>query len=161
MRDSKALTELSFASKRYWHYPEKYYEIWQNELTISPYYIRKNDVFIYEHDHAVVGYCSVISLENDMQVAGGIIAKGVWLEHLFVDPLHIGKGIGTKLFAKVRERCGMAGIREIGILADPNSRGFYEKMGCIYIREYPSTIKGRTTPYLQYHITEHPASAAE
>jgi ADP-ribosylglycohydrolase len=29
----------------------------------------------------------------------------------------------------------------VGILADPNSRGFYEKMGCTYVREYPSTYE--------------------
>jgi hypothetical protein len=40
----------------------------------------------------------------------------------------------------------------LGILADPNSRGFYEKMSCRYVEEYPSIIKGRTTPFLQLKV---------
>jgi len=43
--DSQPLTRLSFVAKRYWNYPEEYFNIWKNELTISPDYIGKNIVF--------------------------------------------------------------------------------------------------------------------
>jgi len=71
---------------------------------------------------------------------------------MFIVVDRIGKGIGTKLFSHVRENCDSRGISELGILSDPNARGFYEKMGCEYIQEYPSTIKNRTTPYLKLKI---------
>ena len=44
--DADILTRLSFASKGYWGYPEEYFEIWKDELTITPAYILENDVFI-------------------------------------------------------------------------------------------------------------------
>lgn len=150
VQDSEILTLISFASKGYWKYPKEYFEIWQDELTITPEYIQKNEVFVYEKDNCITGYYSVVNLEKDIQVSGIIIKKGIWLEHMFIDPPDIGKGIGTELFNHLRKRCIAKQINKVGILADPNSRGFYEKMGCIYQREYPSTIKGRTTPYLQY-----------
>ena len=119
---------------------------------MGPDYIEKNDVFVYENDRPIIGYYSLVNLHNDMEAAGALIPKGVWLEHMFIDPPHIGQGIGAKLFNHLRERCLACGIREIGILSDPHSKGFYEKMGCAYQREYPSTIPGRTTPYLRYTI---------
>ncbi|RJQ84641.1 MAG: GNAT family N-acetyltransferase [Desulfobacteraceae bacterium] len=61
----------------------------------------------------------------------------------------MGQGIGTKLFDHLRQRCIAKGIKELGILADPNARGFYEKMGCRYQGEHPSTIMNRTTPFWQ------------
>ena len=51
--DAEILTELSFASKRYWGYPEAFFDRWAPELTIDGDYIRDNDVFVYEDKHAI------------------------------------------------------------------------------------------------------------
>ena len=148
--DSAILTTISFASKGYWKYPEEYFETWKNELTITLEYIEKNDVFVYESQESIAGYYSIVILERDIEVSGITLSKGVWLEHMFVDPPNIGQGIGTRLFDHFRETCLAAAIIGVGILADPYARGFYEKMGCTYVLEFPSTIKGRTTPWLHY-----------
>ena len=37
--DALFLTSISFGAKRYWNYPEEYYEIWHDELTITKDYI--------------------------------------------------------------------------------------------------------------------------
>lgn len=152
IQEAEMLTKISFSSKGYWGYPKEFYDIWTDELTIGPDYIKNNDVFVYENDGAINGYYSIVELKDDIEVSGVRISKGFWLEHMFIEPRSIGKGIGTKMFAHLRKRCGSRAIKELGILADPNSRGFYEKMGCEYKREYPSTIKNRTTPYLQLKI---------
>ncbi|OGR27222.1 MAG: hypothetical protein A2277_04420 [Desulfobacterales bacterium RIFOXYA12_FULL_46_15] len=146
--EAKILTKISFESKRYWNYPKEYFEIWNNELTISSDYINKNNVFVFELECSVVGYYSIVELPEDIEISDIRIRKGYWLEHMFIEPLHIGKGIGSKMFHHLRNWCATAEINELGILADPNSKGFYEKMGCQYVKEFPSTIKNRTTPYL-------------
>lgn len=150
--EAPLLTEISFAAKGYWNYPLEYYAVWKNELTITPAYIANNDVLVYEDDGVAVGYYSLVELREDLRVAGIMLDKGFWLEHMFVAPQHIGKGIGTRLFDHLRRRCRARGIVRLGILADPHARGFYEKMGCEYLREVPSTIKQRTTPYLHLRI---------
>lgn len=146
--EAGTLTEISFGSKGYWGYPKAYFDIWSQELTISPEYIQNNDVFVFEENSAIFGYYSIVELKDDIEVSGIRIGKGFWLEHMFIETSSIGNGIGTQLFEHLRERCRARGINKIGILADPNSRGFYEKMGCEYRCDYPSTIKDRTTPYL-------------
>ena len=90
-KDSNVLTTISFASKGYWNYPEEYFEIWRNELIISPEYIQTNDVYVYENGKSVIGYYSMVNLENDIEVSGIAIKKGTWLEHMFIDPPNIGK----------------------------------------------------------------------
>lgn len=150
--EADVLTKISFASKGYWNYPEKYFEVWKNELTIDSEYIEKNDVFVAEDIDIIIGYYSVVELKENIQVAGITINKGFWLEHMFIKPQYIGHGIGTLLFRHLREWCVTNSIAELKILADPNARGFYEKMGCIYKKEYPSTIKNRTTPLLHLQL---------
>lgn len=146
--DAPTLTVLSFESKGHWEYPEEYFEIWKNELTITSEYIQKNDVFVWEEESKILGYYSIVKLKDDVEFAGIIIEKGYWLEHMFLLPVYLGRGIGTTLFAHLRKWCEMREIGELKILADPHSIGFYKKMGCKYQREYPSSIPGRTTPLL-------------
>ncbi len=148
IEDADILTEISFASKRYWRYPEEYYCIWESELTISADYIGSKDVWVYETDHGILAYYSRVFLEKELEVGGIVIGCGHWLEHMFVLPLHIGFRIGTELFIHLCNNCSRKKIKELNILADPNARGFYEKMGCRYVKEFPSTINGRTTPHL-------------
>ncbi len=152
IQEAEILTKISFSSKGYWNYPREFYEIWSKELTINSDYIQNNDVFVFEDDSNIVGYYSIVELKEDIEISDIKISKGFWLEHMFVGPQSIGKGIGTIMFEHLRKRCTSRGIYELGILADPNSRGFYEKMGCEYISEFPSTIKNRTTPYLHLNI---------
>jgi GNAT superfamily N-acetyltransferase len=142
------LTKISFESKGYWGYPKEYFDIWVNELTINPAYIKKNTVFVLENSGVIIGYYSIVTLDEDIEVSGIKIEKGFWLDHMFISPQHIGKGRGTRMFDHLRKWCNRKGISQLGILADPNSRGFYQKMGCEYVSEFPSTIKNRTTPYL-------------
>lgn len=152
-REAEILTGISFSSKGYWGYPKEFYDIWSGELTISADYIRKNDVFVYEDDGDILGYYSIVELKTDIEIAGVRIFKGFWLEHMFVEPGSIGKGIGTRMFDHLRQWCRSRAIRKLSILADPNARGFYEKMACEYQGEYLSTIKDRTTPLLELKIT--------
>lgn len=150
--EAKILTKISFESKGYWDYPPEYFEVWNNELTINTEYIENNKVFVYELDGGIVGYYSIVELYEDIEVSGIKIEKGFWLEHMFIQPRHIGKGIGSRMFHHMRIICRKEGISELKILADPNSKGFYEKMGCEYLDEFPSTIKNRTTPFLRLEI---------
>lgn len=150
--DADILTPISFESKGYWGYPKAYFEIWHNELTITPEYINKNDVLVFKNDRVILGYYSIAELQDDGELSGIKIKKGFWLEHMFIVQSHIGQGIGTRMFDHLRERCKERRIKEVSILADPNSRGFYEKMGCEYQKEFPSTIANRTTPLLVLRI---------
>jgi maltose O-acetyltransferase len=153
INEFKILTTISFSSKAYWKYPAKYFDIWNDELTITPKYIETNTVYVYEIKNKILGYYSIVELKENLKVSKTIIHKGFWLEHMFLLPGYIGRGIGTKMFTHIREICLLKGILKLGILADPNAKGFYEKMGCQYLDEFPSTIPNRTTPWLELRIS--------
>ena len=146
--EAAVLTELSFAAKRYWGYPEAYLDQWRQELTISGTYIAEYTVYLYESG-SIFGYYSVVDLVEETTVGSIVLPAGTWLEHMFVRPSAIGNGIGTTLFRHMVAVCRNQGVSRLSILADPHARGFYEKMGCRYVREYPSSIPLRTTPLLE------------
>jgi GNAT superfamily N-acetyltransferase len=150
--DHKRLTAISFKSKGYWDYPEEYFDIWNNELTLSAEYISNNNVFVYENNGIIEGYYSIIEISKNKQISGIAINEGFWLDHMFILPHQLGRGIGTEMFHHLRKWCQSEGIGKLGILADPHSRGFYEKMGCEYQKEYPSSIPNRTTPWLLFEM---------
>jgi len=152
--EHRILTEISFASKKYWDYPAHFFDIWQKELTITREYVLQNKVFVIEIEEAIVGYYSLVELENDLHISEITLKAGLWLEHMFLQPSFIGKGLGTKLFYHCMRTCGLKNISTVNILADPNAKGFYQKMGCRFTADYPSSIEGRTTPFLEFLLTQ-------
>jgi GNAT superfamily N-acetyltransferase len=147
-QEAALLTTISHRSKRYWEYPDEYFEIWKDELTVTEQYITDNSVYVALKKDVVVGYYSIVEVEEDFEVAAIRIQKGFWLDHMFIEPDNIGQNIGTTMVDHLKSIWKDQQVEEIRVLADPNARGFYEKRGFRYIREYPSTIPGRTTPLL-------------
>lgn len=81
-------------------------------------------MWVYENDQGILAYYSLVALEKEIKVGGVAMAGGHWLEHMFIRPRHIGLGIGTELFAHLRNRFIQKKIVELNILADPNAEGF-------------------------------------
>lgn len=151
--DCETLTEISFSSKSYWDYPKEYFQVWEKELTITKQYVDSNFVQVAEDDRAVVGYYSVVVLEKELKIANFTMSRGIWLEHVFIQPELIGRGYGKQLMQHLLESARRYQWDELKILADPHSKGFYEKLGANYIREVESNIPGRTVSYFEW-ITE-------
>ncbi|MTV48528.1 GNAT family N-acetyltransferase [Heliobacillus mobilis] len=142
--ETDTLTEISFSSKQYWNYPKEYFVVWKNELTITPAYIENNLVFVAEVEGQIAGYMSVVEVKEDFWAGKVFVQKGFWLEHIFIRPVYIKKGIGSKLISFLKVTCREKGIAELFIFSDPYARGFYDKLGATYMCESPSSIEGRT-----------------
>ena len=150
--ENHILTDISFKSKHYWYYPEEYYEIWKDELTISERYIEDNRVFVAETNNRVVGYFSIIEVKEDFWAGKVFVKHGFWLEHIFIKPNFIKKGIGSQLIKFATKYCEENNIELLNIFSDPNAKGFYQKIGAKYISEYESSIENRTVSLYQYTI---------
>ena len=155
--EAETLTSLSFASKGYWNYPPAYLERWGQELTITPAYLEEHDVFVCVTEAAIRGYYSLVTLKEEVVLAEVVLKAGTWLDHLFVHPDVIGQKLGTLMFEHMCRRCVARGIRTVHVLADPQARTFYQKVGCRYHQDYPSSIPGRTSPYLTRKMSQRSA----
>ena len=150
--DSTNLTNISFAAKRYWKYPESYYDAWKNELTIDENYILKNIVYVATFNGDPVGYYSVVENAQDVTVGSVFVEKGFWMEHIFITPEYINNGVGSYLINHMKSLCIDMNIDRIKIFVDPNASGFYEKVGAKFKYMSKSNIEGREIPVFEMSL---------
>ena len=130
--DAGTLTRIAFAAKRHWGYPEAWIQNWNESLTITPDFVRDNEVYA-----AVSG--------GELIAFYALMGKGrkVELEHLWVSPGWIGKGIGRVLFEHAMREAASGGADAVEIEADPNAEGFYLRMGARRAGENVYEIEGQ------------------
>src|SRR5258708_3804497 len=116
--DAELLTEIAFAAKRHWGYPEKWIESWRELLTIRPEFISNHETYAAILDCRTVGFYA-------LSAKAGRLA----LLHMWVLPGAMGRGVGRSLFAHSLEGARRLGFREMEIESDPNAEGFYVHMG--------------------------------
>ncbi len=130
--DSELLTETAFKSKKIWSYSDEQMNLWTSELTITDSYIQKNKVFkIYDNEN-YVGFFSLVYKEKHLEI-----------DHFWLLPGNTKKGYGKKSFEFIKEMASESNYKAIEVYAEPNSNGFYAKMGGKMIRKKESKIKGR------------------
>ena len=144
--DSDLLTEISFAAKRHWNYPDNYYDLWKDELTITKDYINQNIVFKALYQDSVIGFYSVIENETDFFAGETFVKKGFWLEHIFIKPEYHKLGIGLLLINHAKRVSKDFGISDLLIFVDPYAKGFYDKVGAEYLYDSKSSIPDRMIP---------------
>jgi ribosomal protein S18 acetylase RimI-like enzyme len=130
--DAAALTEIAHAAKRHWGYPERWIESWRDILTMRPQFIAENVTYCAKEDGRIIGFY-LLTTEND----------GMHLDHLWISPHAMGRGIGRALFKHAIEQAKQLGYREMKIEADPNAAGFYERMGAERVGVSLTEIEGR------------------
>ena len=141
--DAEALTAISFAAKRHWGYPESWIEQWRESLTITPEFVRRNEVYAAIIEGEVVGFYALVGEGREVE-----------LEHLWVLPEFIGTGIGRALFHHALRRAAFVGAEALVIESDPNAEGFYRRMGARRTGEisYPIDGQERTLPLLAVEV---------
>ena len=130
--EAETLTMIALEAKRYWGYPEHWIKHWEADLTITPDFIRDNQVYVAEADGEIRGFYALC--------VNGDKAE---LEHMWVTPACIGTGVGKELFLDAMERAAALDVRDVELSADPNAAGFYERMGAKQIGEVDSPIDGQ------------------
>lgn len=131
LEDAENLSRIAFAAKSYWKYPEKWLELWKDDLTITPEVIAENEVYAMTENNEIVGFYVLIIKENSAQ-----------LEHLWIKPENIGAGIGRKLFVHALKKAVSLNAENICIASDPHAEGFYEKMGAKRIGNFKTEVEG-------------------
>lgn len=96
--------------------------------------------------------CVVLAVDNDAMVGVAHVSNdgdACCLEKLFVDPAHMGKGVGRILFDWSRSAGIQLGAKRMIIDADPGAVPFRKAMHCRDAGSAPSgSIRGRVLPRL-------------
>lgn len=138
--DAAELTRIAHEAKRHWGYPERWIELWRDDLTLSPEFVKGNEVYLVEEGGEALGFYGL--------AAGS-------LEHLWIRPAAMGKGLGRLLFEHARAVAAAAGLSVLQIDADPNAEAFYLNMGAVRVGEVRSEIDGqpRVRPLLHLRLS--------
>lgn len=128
----KRLSEIAYAAKRHWGYPESWIETWGQVLTITPDFIASNHVFVARVGFEIAGFCALIQ-------SGAKVS----LEHMWIDPEFMGRGIGRDLLSHALKAAATLNVDTVEIESDPNAEGFYKKMGARRIGEVSSELEGQ------------------
>ena len=131
-QDSEALTAIAYKAKRYWKYPEHWIDEWRDLLTLTPSFIRSHSVYLATEDTVPIGFYTLSGK-----------GRRLVLEHLWVVPNQIGRGVGRLLFEHARRTALRRKATIIVIESDPNAAGFYDRMGARRTGQTVSTVAGQ------------------
>jgi GNAT superfamily N-acetyltransferase len=135
--DAARLTRIAHAAKAYWRYPAAWLRLWRADLTVTPAFIADHPVYCATRGAAIVGFYAVSGSRTTRE-----------LDHMWVHPRHVGRGIGRVLFADLVRRLRRLGVRRLQIVSDPHAEGFYRHMGATRVGRARSRPAGRFLPVL-------------
>ena len=140
IHESAPLSELAVRSKGHWGYSTEFLEACRDELAVD---VQAADVRVAANGDTLLGYYALADL------GAGLFE----LDALFVDPPHIGKGVGRALLGHAIRSLATRGARRLTIQGDPNASRFYEAAGARLAGSRESgSIPGRQLPLYEIDL---------
>lgn len=141
--EAAILSDLALRSKAHWGYDEAFLRACRAELTLRPDDVAAQRATVAQDGDRVVGFYTL----------NGQAPEGE-LGCLYVEPAHIGSGIGSRLWHHAVDTARTLNLKRFTIDADPYAEDFYQKMGAVRIGSVPSgSIPGRLLPQMAYHLS--------
>jgi len=139
------LSALALRSKAHWGYSQDFIQSCEQELTYHPSQIQ-DDKFHFAIAHRGSEIAGFYALEM-------LSARRFELVALFVEPKHIGKGIGRELIQHALNVVAVQSGETVLIQGDPNAEKFYLAAGAKQIGTRESgSIAGRFLPMFEIEI---------
>jgi GNAT superfamily N-acetyltransferase len=136
--EATMLSELALRSKAHWGYSPAFMAACRAELTYSGARIDSPSCTfaVAERSDEPVGFYALYASAAELE-----------LEALFVEPAHIGSGIGRALMRHAVAEAVRQGAARLVIQGDPHAAAFYEAAGCVQVGTRESaSIPGRMLP---------------
>lgn len=142
--EAAALTALAIRSKAWWGYDPAFMARAEAELTFQPARFEPDFlVFALEDNGRIAGFYSLIPLTPET----------IEMNDFFVDPDHIGRGAGRRLWLHAVQIARSLNYQSILLTADPHAEAFYRKCGATTIGFIPSGVQeGRSLPRMEYEL---------
>ena len=143
--EAGALSRLAMRSKASWGYDTDFMERCRPELTVSEAQVMERPTYVAAAGDEILGFVALAPLEDEPGACD--------VAFLFVDPDHIGRGIGRALWRRMVRAATRGGAMRIVIESDPSAEGFYARMGATRVGDRPSPIDpARRLPVLSYDL---------
>lgn len=140
--EAAALTALALRAKAHWPYGEDLMAVFRRTIAITAADIAGHLVMVHETGGAVDGVGVLID--------DGAEAE---LDHLWVDPPAIGRGVGRRLFEALAAAARERGAARIVLNSDPYAEAFYLRLGAVRIGDHPvAEIPGRVLPRMAFTL---------
>ena len=143
--EADSLSRLAVRSKGHWGYSQEFLDACRSELTVdaSRFGTDGYECFVAHDGDSILGFYALARVS----------AETYELEALFVDPEHIGRGIGRALIQHaigyLYDNC----VERMIIQGDPNATEFYTAAGAQQIGTRASgSIPGRELPLFELPI---------
>lgn len=114
------LSALALAAKAHWGYDPRDLERWRGDLTLTADAICRQPTWVAELDGRIAGFAQL-----------GDTPEGIELDHFWVHPDCMGRGVGRALLGHTRVTAARLGHAQLLIDADPNAEGFYLACGAL------------------------------
>ena len=144
-QEAGKLSALALRSKAHWGYSPDFLEACRDELTVDEARIGAEDYwcFVAVQSNSILGFYALD------RVSEGIHE----LDALFVEPAHIGTGVGRLLIQHALQILSKHGAARLIIQGDPNATEFYRAAGARQIGTRESgSIPGRHLPLYEIEV---------
>ncbi|HSG41414.1 MAG TPA: GNAT family N-acetyltransferase [Thermoanaerobaculia bacterium] len=129
--EAGALSAIAMAAKAHWPYTASQLEAWRDDLTISAELIASSPTYVAELEGEIGGFYSLVH-EGE-----------TWsLEHLWVAPDQMRRGLGRALLSHAMDFAARNGAASIAIDADPYAEPFYIACGAGRVGAITAPIEG-------------------
>ena len=143
--EANLLSCLALRSKAHWGYSEVFLDACRSELTVDASRLGTDSYqcFAALDGDSIVGFYTLESMP----------AGAYELEALFVEPEHIGGGVGRLLIQDAVRRLSERGVERLIIQGDPHATEFYVAAGARQVGTRESgSVPGRELPLFEIEI---------
>jgi GNAT superfamily N-acetyltransferase len=129
--EAEALGTIALAAKASWGYSPAQLAAWHSDLVQTAESVQTQPTFVAEVAKEVAGFYQL-----------RIAAAHAELDHLWVHPRHMRRGIGKLLMAHALQYLAHLGIAFVEIDSEPNAEPFYLTCGAIRVGARAAPIDG-------------------
>ena len=147
--EASHLSGLALRSKAHWGYSRAFLDSCVDELTVHATQIEseRSDVVVAERSGKIVGFYLLERLSDSGP------DSGFELSALFVEPEHIGSGVGRGLIRHALNVVAAKSGSRLVIQGDPNAEAFYRAAGARQVGSRESgSVPGRMLPLFEIVI---------
>ncbi|GAA0808374.1 GNAT family N-acetyltransferase [Cupriavidus gilardii] len=130
--EAPLLTEIANKAKAHWPYTQAQLQAWREDLTITGSYVAQSLTYVAEIDGSIAGFHSVFPTD-----------AVTWaLEHLWVAPDYMRRGVGRALLRHAAALAAGHGVKHLTIDAEPYAEPFYLACGAQRIGTVAAPLDG-------------------